>query len=42
MKRKKIERSLYAERKYNYYIQTRKYIKAIYYYIKWKYYEWRI
>lgn len=42
MKRKKIEKAFYSERNYYMYKQSKKYIKALYYFIKWKYWEWRI
>lgn len=41
-RRKKIEKSFYAEREYYYCIQNKKRIRAIYYWIKWKFYERRI
>ena len=40
--RKKIEKKLYAERKYITYKKQKKYIRAFYNLIKIKYYEWRI
>lgn len=42
MKRKKIEKAYYSERNYYIYVQKKKYIKAAYYYLKWRYWEWRI
>lgn len=42
MKRKKIERAYYAERNYHLSVERKRYVKAVYYYLKWKYWEWRI
>ena len=39
MKRKKIEKSFYAERNYNLCVQRKQYIKAVYYYLKWRFWE---
>lgn len=41
-RRKIIEKSFYAERRYLTYKKTRQFIKTIYYYIKWKWYERKI
>ena len=38
-KRKKIEKCFYAERKYLTYSKNRKMIRAIYYYLKWRFWE---
>lgn len=40
--RKKIERKLYAERRYITYKKQRKYIRAFYNWLKMKYYKGRI
>lgn len=42
MRRKLIERKLYAERRYITYRKNKRFIKALYNWIKFKYYEWRI
>lgn len=34
-----IEKEIYAERKYILAMHNKKYIKALFYYLKWKYYE---
>lgn len=36
-----IEKEIYAERRYINARHYKRYIKALYYFIKWKYYEWR-
>ena len=38
-RRKKIEKVYYAERNYYLCKQTKRYIKALYYYFKWKFWE---
>lgn len=37
-----VEKSIYAEREYILARHHKKYIKALYYYLKWRYYEKRI
>ena len=39
MSRKIIEKCYYAERRYLTYKKKRHFIKTLYYYLKWKYYE---
>lgn len=41
-RRKKIERKLYAERRYITYKKSKRYIRALYNWLKMKYYKWRI
>ena len=41
-RRKKIERKLYAERRYITYKKNKRYIRSMYNWLKMKYYEWRI